>query len=374
MEFQVRELPTAGSRELMVSGEITNVTVQDLHQTIIRELRDQAVQSLTLNFSAVTRLDTAGAVLLIEAVKLARAATKGIKVVGLGEQELSLLNLVEPRIMLEATQTKRHKPISLFEKIGEATLTISKDTTSFLTFVGEFAVEALRSAKSLSRIRWQEVFFYMERTGVDSIPIISLIGLLMGLILGFQAAIQLKQFGANIFVADLVGVSITRELGPLIAAIIVAGRSGSAFAAEIGTMKVSEEVAALEVMGFDRMRFLVMPKVIALVIMLPCLALLSDLVGIIGGLLVGIFQLDLSVVHYLEETRMALVLGDIFSGLIKSAVFAMLIAGIGCFRGFQVSTDAESVGRLTTSAVVSGIFLIIATDAAFTVVFYAMGF
>jgi len=191
------------------------------------------------------------------------------------------------------------------------------------------------------------------------------------LITAFQAAVQLTQFGADIYIANLVGLSIVRELGPLMTAIIAAGRSGAAFAAEIGTMKVSEEVDALTTMGFDRTRFLVTPKVLSLLCMLPCLTLIADLVGILGGLTVATAGLGLPVQVYVRQTRLALGIWDVFSGLIKSVAFAILIAGVGCLRGFQAHAGAESVGRVTTSAIVAGIFLIIVADAIFTVIFHS---
>jgi phospholipid/cholesterol/gamma-HCH transport system permease protein len=186
--------------------------------------------------------------------------------------------------------------------------------------------------------------------------------------MAFTAAVQLEQFGANIFVASLVSLMMTRELGPIMTAIIVAGRSGSAFAAEIGTMKVSEEVDALFTMGFDTVRFLAVPKIVATVLVVPLLTLFSDLFAILGGLVVGVFMLDLTVNSYVAQTIKTLSLFDVFFGLSKSAVFAFLIAWIGCFRGFQVKGGAASVGESTTSAVVSGIFLIILSDAIFSVI------
>ncbi|HCN19559.1 MAG TPA: hypothetical protein DIS73_04650 [Planctomycetia bacterium] len=209
----------------------------------------------------------------------------------------------------------------------------------------------------------------MDRTGIEAIPIILLISFLVGFIMAFQAAVQLRQFGADIFVANLVGLSVVRELGPLMTAIIVAGRSGAAFAAEIGTMKVSEEIDALKSMGLDPTRFLIIPKIIATVVTVPTLTLVSDLVGIFGGLVVAVTFLDITPWGYILQTQRALDIFDVFSGYLKSIVFALLIAGIGCMRGLQVEGGAQEVGRLTTSAVVSGIFLIIVYDALFTLMF-----
>ena len=219
-------------------------------------------------------------------------------------------------------------------------------------------------------MRWGDVLFYMKRAGVDGLPIIGLIGLLLGLILAFMSSLQLKQFGANIYVASLLAVAMVQELGPIMTAILVAGRSGSAFAAEIGTMKVNEEVDALVTMGFDPVRFLAIPKVLAAMLVVPLLTVYATLFGLLGGLIIGVLGLDLTVYSYVTESRRAIELFDILSSLVKSVVFALLVAGIGCQRGFQVRGGAEAVGSATTSAVVAGIFLIIVTDSAFALVLH----
>jgi phospholipid/cholesterol/gamma-HCH transport system permease protein len=185
--------------------------------------------------------------------------------------------------------------------------------------------------------------------------------------------VQLHQFGADIYVADLIGISITRELAPLMTAILVAGRSGSAFAAELGTMKVSDEVDALESMGFDTMRFLVVPRVLAVMLAMPFLTILADVAGVGGGLLTAITTLNITISGYINELQKALSMADIFSGIIKSLVFGFLVATVGCFRGMQVRGGAESVGRYTTSSVVMGVFLIIVSDAIFTFLFQSIG-
>jgi phospholipid/cholesterol/gamma-HCH transport system permease protein len=208
----------------------------------------------------------------------------------------------------------------------------------------------------------------MKRVGVDAFPIVALISFLLGLIMAFMSSVQLQQFGANIYVASLVSLAMVRELGPIMTAIIVAGRSGSAFAAEIGTMKISDEIDALFTMGFDPTRFLVVPKILATVITVPILTLFSDLFAIVGGMVVGVFMLDLTVNAYLTQTLKTLTLFEVFWGFLKSVVFAVLIAGIGCLRGFQVRGGAAEVGQATTSAVVSSIFIIILADAVFAVI------
>ena len=219
-------------------------------------------------------------------------------------------------------------------------------------------------------LKWGSAVHQMVLAGFNALPIVSLISFFVGMVLAFQGAYQLEKFGAGYFVAALVGVSMTRELGPLITAIVVAGRSGSSFAAEIGTMKVSEEIDALEAMGLNSVKYLVVPKYLAMLLMMPCLTLISDLAGILGGTVFGIYQLDQTFSMYILATRDALVMRDISTGLVKSLVFGLIITKVGCYEGFSVSGGAEGVGRSTTSSVVVSIFLVILADLLFTALFY----
>jgi phospholipid/cholesterol/gamma-HCH transport system permease protein len=218
----------------------------------------------------------------------------------------------------------------------------------------------------------------MVRAGVDALPIIILINFLVGLVVGFQAAVQLEQVGADILIADLVVLSVVRELGPLMTAIVVAGRSGAAYAAELGTMKVSEEIDALETLRLDPYRFLVLPRLIALVVMVPMLTLVADVVGALGGLVVAVFAMDLTVAAYLTESHFALVdLGSghhVSSGLVKSVFFGAAIALIACQRGLVTQGGAAGVGRSTTSAVVTTLFVLILVDAGFTILGHVFDF
>ena len=220
-------------------------------------------------------------------------------------------------------------------------------------------------------LRWGATIVQMVTIGVNSLPIVATITFMVGLIIAMQSAYQLERFGAEIYVADLVGVSVTRELAPLITAIIVAGRSGSAIAAEIGSMKVAEELDALKTMAVNPVHFLVVPRTLAMIIVVPCLTVLADLLGILGGLLLGVTSLKISWIAYLNETADALQLKDFVSGLIKSFFFAAIIAIVGAFEGFNVEGGAEGVGKATTTAVVRSIFLIIIADMLFTALFYS---
>jgi len=221
------------------------------------------------------------------------------------------------------------------------------------------------------KLRWGAAFVQMVRIGVDSVPIVGVISFSVGLIIAMQAAYQLKRFGAMIYVADLVSVTICRELGPLITAIIIAGRSGSAIAAEIGTMKVSEELDALKTMALNPIGFLVAPRMLAMMIVVPCLTILADFIGIGGGFVLAVSSLKLSFVAYFNETIAALFAKDFLTGLVKSFFFAIIIAQVGAYQGFNVQGGAEGVGKSTTTSVVVSIFLVIMADLLFTMLFFS---
>src|SRR5207302_1991929 len=231
-------------------------------------------------------------------------------------------------------------------------------------FIGETSSALWFAITHPHRIRWKDVWYTCEQVGVNALPIGCLISFLLGIILAFQSAVPMKQFGAEIFVADLVGLSILRELGPLMTAILLAGRSGAAFAAEIGTMKVNEELNALTTMGLDPVRFLVVTRIIAAVLMVPLLSLFADLIGVLAGGLT-MLSFNIPIVTYLKEVDSIVDLKDVLAGLVKTPVFAILIAGIGCLRGLQTQTGASAVGISATRAVVSGIVLL--EDVSFTI-------
>jgi phospholipid/cholesterol/gamma-HCH transport system permease protein len=247
----------------------------------------------------------------------------------------------------------------LLKDIHDASKLIN--TTFHWTVISPFKGKGIRFKASVSE---------MVKAGYNSVPIVSVISLFVGVILALQAAYQLKRFGALLYVANLVGVSITRELGPILTAIIVSGRSGSAFAAEIGSMKAAEEVDALISMGINPVKFLVVPKLIALMIMLPALTVFSDCIGIFGGFLLSITALELHPYNYFQQTINALLIKDIVTGLIKAWAFGVVITLVGAYQGFKVEGGAEEVGRRTTASVVASIFLVIVFDLFFTFLFY----
>ncbi len=355
--------------DLAIRGRIEIGNAERLLQDIITQLPSQ-VRAVALDLSGVDYFDSGGGAVLIGLRQRLTRLGGDLQIVRATPAIEGFLSLVDQEALLRPPAPPSPPAVGLTVQIGEQTLKVLADMRALLAFAGEVILGLVAALRHPRRIRWRETWLYMERTGLAAVPIVSLISFLMGLITAFQAAVQLTQFGADIYVANLVGLSIVRELGPLMTAIIAAGRSGAAFAAEIGTMKVSEEVDALTTMGLDRTRFLVTPKVLSLLVMLPCLTLVADLVGILGGLTVAVLGLGLPVQVYVRQTRIAMGIWDVYSGLIKSVAFAILIAGVGCLRGFQAQGGAESVGRITTSAIVAAIFLIIVADAIFTVLFH----
>jgi phospholipid/cholesterol/gamma-HCH transport system permease protein len=256
---------------------------------------------------------------------------------------------------------------SLASQVGAAAIYFAVEARHLCAFTGGLAIGLYRSLTGKG-MRVAETFRLLETSGVDAAPIVALISTLLGLIMAFLGALQLKNYGANIYVADGVAIAMVRELGPIMTAILVAGRSGSGFAAELGSMRVNDEVDALVTMGLDPVSYLVVPRVSAVVIAMPCLALLSSVAGIAGGLAVGMVQLDLTLSQYLNETRDILTMRHILIGIVKSVFFGLLVSAVGCYKGLAVTGGEEGVGRAATSAVVTGIFLIILADALFAVV------
>jgi phospholipid/cholesterol/gamma-HCH transport system permease protein len=295
----------------------------------------------------------------------------GAPLVGMNEQATELHRLYGG----EGRPCLKEDPCAppLLVQVGDASLEVFRGIRERVAFVGELALATARAVRTPASVRWRDVPPLMERAGADGLFIVGLINFLVGFIMAYQGARQLELFGANELVADLVGLSVTRELGPLMTAIIVCGRTGAGYAAELGTMEVSEEVSALKTLGFDPLRFLVLPRVIALMLVLPLLALIADAVGIAGGLLVGITELDLTVKAYWNQTLQAIGLVDVFSGAVKSVVFALAIALIACQQGLSAAGGAVGVGKHTTQTVVSTLFVLIVLDACFTVAFHVLG-
>lgn len=258
----------------------------------------------------------------------------------------------------------------LFEQVGDEALSLLQTLKRLLALVGDFFHYTFISPFHNKGIKWDRALQQLERIGVDGVPIVVFLSYLIGTVLALNGASQLRQFGAAIYIADLVGVAMTREMAPLITAIIVCGRSGSAITAELGTMVVSEEIDAMRTMALSPGRFLLVPRMLALIWAMPCLTLAANASGIFGGYVIGVFLLELGSANYLTETAEALLLKDLITGLTKSVVFALIIGFTACYRGFHVKGGAEGVGTSTTSSVVTSIILCIVANAVFTAIFY----
>lgn len=260
----------------------------------------------------------------------------------------------------------------LAEQVGESAVALLERAKGLLAFLGEVAVSVVRTVFSPARLRWRDVWLFVEKAGVDAVPITMLIGFLLGVILAFMSAMSLQQFGVEIYVADLISIALFRELGPIITAIVLAGRTGSAFAAELGTMKVNEEIDALTTFDLSPVAFLTLPRMFASTMVMPALTIFSVAAGLVGGAII-LLSLDIPAVAYWQHVVAATSLTNILFGLGKSMVFGLLVGMVGCFCGLNAGRAADSVGAAATSAVVSSLVLITAVDGLFAVMAFFMG-
>ena len=369
--LDARRSSDGGTLTLIMTGRWDSDTTGKWWQRGQQMLTQGKPRRLVIDASGVSYCDGAGVAFLIDLQQLQIRIGGDAAIQGLPEEVRRLLDIYG-HISIERSPGRRREPLSIIEQVGKAAVELWRDLQALLTFVGELALTLLRAARHPRLVRWKDAWLVAEQSGVDALPIIALIGMLLGLILAFQSAIPMRRFGADIFVADLLGIAMLREMGPLITAIILAGRSGSAFAAELGTMKVREEIDALRTMGLEPVRFLVLPRVIAAVAMIPVLTVFANLFGLMGGAIV-MRSLGYPLVTYVNQVLSAVTVGDLMGGLLKSFVYGIVVAAVGCLRGLETKTGASAVGQSTTSAVVSGIVLIAIVDGLFAVVFYALG-
>ncbi len=348
---------------LRIEGRLDAVNTARVWDRVLRA----ADKGSTIDASGVTYCDSAGAALFYEVQKRQKA-----KVIGLPADAQNLLKPYADTDIPDLKPAQREKE-SAPVAIGRSAVAMASDLRESMIFTGQATVALLQGLARPRLVRWGDMWRTVETAGVNAIVIVGMIGFLTGMIMAFQSTVPLRQFGVDIFVVNLVALAMLRELGGIMTAIVLAGRSGSAFAAEIGTMKVNEEVDALTTMGLDPVRFLVVPKVMAAIIVTPLLTIYANVIGIAGGLMVVmLFGHPWASVY--NQLVTSVDLSDVATGLIKSFFFGALVGGIGCLRGLQTKSGASAVGESTTRAVVSGIFLIIAVDAIFAVVFYAIGF
>lgn len=316
--------------------------------------------------AAITSLDSAGAWLIYRTLRQMERMRHTVTVRGLRPEHQALLQLIQTHAC--GGQAPGLPRQSWLNQLGRNVWHHLDEFKGLLAFLGEISVAMLRSLARPSRIRWRAILYNLQISGFNALPIVGLLAFLIGVVVAYQGSVQLVRYGANIFVADLVGLSILREMAPLLTAIIVAGRSGSAYAAQIGTMKVTEEIDALHTIGVSPMELLVLPKMLALLVALPLLTVYADILGVLGGMIVAQTQLNVSFSDFLDRFDDAVKMSSFLVGLGKAPVFAAIIALVGCFQGFRVSGSADSVGRQTTVSVVQAIFLVIVFDALFSVI------
>ncbi len=351
--------------KLISTGEWTLNSVFEIENKLLNIPHDKKI---VWDVSGISEFDSAGVLLFIEYFKRFQKETE-IEVVGYTENQKDMYNLLNSNIQeIEAPRKK-----SILENLGKSTLEIYEDVKSFITFIGHLFYAMFHTFVKPKDIRFKETIYHIHQSGFNAIIIIALTSFLVGMVISYQGSVQLAKFGADIFIVDTVAISITRELGPMITAIVIAGRSGSAYTAEIGAMKITEEIAAMRTMGFDPYTFLVLPRIFALMVALPLLIFFADLIGILGGMVAASMQLGISMTLFTERLYEVLEVKHYLLGMMKGPVFAFLIAAVGCFRGFQVSYSTESVGLHTTASVVNSIFLVIAFDALFSVIFTELG-
>jgi phospholipid/cholesterol/gamma-HCH transport system permease protein len=353
-----------------INGPLDAGTTGQAWRAALQALRRSNPNRVIVDAARLTYCDGAGAALLLELQRRQQARRGSYEIRSLNAAAQSLLEIYGRSDRLDPEPAS--PGWSSVEQIGRATVTLWRDVVALIAFVGELCAALGRAARRPSLVRWKDVFLTAELAGVNALPIVALLGFLLGLIMAFQSAIPMREFGADIYVANLIGLSMLRELGPLLTAIILAGRSGSAFAAELGTMKVSEELDALVTMGLEPVDFLVVPRLIAAVVMTPLLAIWAGFLGLIGGAVV-MRSLGFPFVTYVIQVESAVTVSDMIGGLSKAFVFGIVVAAIGCLRGLQTRSGASAVGESTTRAVVSGLVLITIVDGVFAVVFYYLG-
>jgi phospholipid/cholesterol/gamma-HCH transport system permease protein len=328
----------------------------------------QSKQPRTLDLAKLSALDTPGALLLCG------LRERGVQFAGVRAEHQALLDLVgglEHKPLPQAKAVTRWRQLVM--QIGQGADAAGRDALDLITFVGRAASAIGHALTHPSELRWPSISRHVTETGIDALPIIALMAVMISVVIGYQGVAQLRPYGSEEFTINLVSVSVLREMGVLITAIMVAGRSGCAFTAEIGVMKARDEIDALKVMGMDPMQMLVVPRLIAIVLTLPLLTFFADVMGLFGGGLIALTLLDVAPLQYLDRVRVAVVGSDLLVGLIKAPVFAFLIGVVGCMHGLRVRGSAESVGRETTRAVVKAIFLVIVLDALFSVLFEKLG-
>jgi phospholipid/cholesterol/gamma-HCH transport system permease protein len=360
-----------GETVFRAEGEWLVVTAAELDRSL-RGLELPQGRHVTVDLSGVDRLDSAGAWLLLRTEH--ELATRGneVELSNLQPRFAPLLDQVRARGVTEPLPhpiPPHHTFVGFLERLGRISLMLLGRLYDILGFAGLVTITIARLFKRPGRLRLTATLVQMEVVGLDAMPIVGLLSFLIGVVMAYQGADQLRRFGAEIYTVNLLGISVLRELGVLLSAIIIAGRSGSAFTAQIGTMQVNEEIDALRTLGLDPIEVLVLPRLFGLGITLPLIVFFADFMGLLGGSLMSWAALDINIPNFLTQLQSAITLSTLWVGVIKAPFFAAIIALVGCYEGLNVTRSAESVGKLTTQSVVESIFFVIVTDAVFSIVF-----
>ena len=357
--------------KLVISGRLDVENTSRLWPQVIRKLSRARPKVLVVDAGGIDYCDGAGTALLLE-LKSRQEQRKGeIKIQALQPKFADLMKLFDPGPSVEPER----QPLLFWrvpENVGRTLVDALHEVRLQISFLGELCVKLLNTLVHPGSLRWRDTFLVAEKSGANAVGITALLGFLIGVILAFQSAVAMGKFGAEIYVADLVVIVLFRELGPLLTAFVLAARTGSAFAAEIGTMKVNEEIDALTTMGLEPVQFLVIPRILAAVFVTPLLTMFNNLLGVVGCVLVMI-PMGFAPITLLNQIQGAASLTDLFGGLAKTFVFGFLIAGIGCLRGLQTKTGASAVGDSATRAVVTSIIAIVVADGIFAMVYYYLG-
>jgi len=373
-----------GSIELTITP--LGVTITSRGDWVIEGLRDVdrtleqfaakiTATPVTWDVSAVGRIDSAGMMLFIRSHDLLQSKQCPVEVVGASADHERMYRLLRQYVVSPSSAalprfSRLHR---LIDDLGRLAVVSVVDLGAFLAFLGENFIIFLLSLRHPLSIRYGAIVKNIEEAGVRAMPIVALTSFLIGVVITYQGAVQLEKFGAHIFIVDMISISVTRELAPLITAIVVAGRTGSSYTAQLGVMKITEEIDAMRTMGFDPLHFLVQPRIMALMVVMPLLIFFADMVGIMAGMFISNIHLHLSFGEFLRRLQLALEVKHVWIGLFKGPFFAWLIAAVSCFRGFQVEKKTESIGSYTAISVVNAIFLVIACDAFFSVLFTELG-
>ncbi len=343
-------------------------------EAALQALDISRIKKCLFDVQTIEAVDISGAWLIRRFLDRLRYKKIPISIAGASEALKSLLGEIEKfQIERPAPLPQPYAFAKWLHELGETTVTGTRTAIMLISFLGMTVTCLGKNIMSPGRFRYISIFSFIEKAGINALPIVGLISFLIGMVLVYQSAFQLRRFGAEIYAVDLLAISMLREIGILLAAIVVAGRSGSAFTAQIGTMKLNQEVDALLTFGIDPVEVLVLPRLIALIIAFPLLAFYADIMGLVGGAFMAHFSLELSYSQFLHQLEFAIWPRTFWTGMAKAPIFAFIIALVGCFEGMRVTGGAESVGRQTTRSVVVSIFLIIVFDAAFSILFTYLG-